>query len=381
MKKNLFLVLILSSFASISFPDTAGDGPKHVIFGGTTGSRIFVRDYQILSSGRWDLVRDLVFDAKGPVGTIAGTRPNDENQFSLYYTYEQNQQILGRNVRIDFTNFQIKKDVALSGTYGSFSFGTWRIQAELKNRGRLSSVETDSDVVTQKTADASGKPGAKKKEIFNNDNAFVPVSTSFDWNGTHTAQVLLETTSGDFFAVFRSLSRRGKPNNDIKGFSFNSDVGNISVGVRYTHPNGLNTYTVATRDFKLEGQTFKTSLGLNLFNADEHSPLSNRLVYNYKNLGSANLFNAAVLNTTYIYDVVDRDQPQNSWSYLIYGFPKGGKLLTYAQQFNPFTLAKVRNQVLVGANDPILQNADHVYGLYAVGFTDYSQNKAGTSKK
>jgi hypothetical protein len=242
MKKNLFLLLILASFASISFPSTTGDGPKHVIFGGTTAGRIFVRDYEILSSGRWDLVRDLVFDSKGPVGTIAATRPNDNNLFSIYYTYEQNQTILGRNVQIDFTNFQIKKDVVLSGTYGTFALGTFRIQADLKSRRRLSSVEEDGDVVTRNTSDASGKPGAKEKQIFNNDQEFFPISTSFDWKGTHTAQVLFQASSGDFFADFRGLSPRGKPKNDIKRFRFNSDVINISVGVRYTHPNGLNLY-------------------------------------------------------------------------------------------------------------------------------------------
>ena len=370
MKKNLFLLLILVSFASISFPSTTGDS-KRVIFGGTTAGDIFVRDYQILSSGRWDKVRDLKFKALGPVGTIAATRPNDNQLFSVYYTYEQNQEIKARNVQIDFTDFRIKKDVAISATYGSFSIGTWQTQADLKIRGRFSSVEQDGDVVTQNTANASGKPGAKRTQIFNNDDDFFPVSTSFDWRGHQTAQVLFQKSSGDFFADFNSLRPNGKPGNNLRRYRFNSDVLNISLGLRYTHSNGLNTYAVATRDHKLEGTTHKTSLSLNLFNADTNEPIDSRLVYNYRTLPTTNLLNAAAFNTTYIYDAFDRNQPEQSDSYVIYGFPKGGKLLTYAQQFNPFTLAKVRNQVLVGKNDPILQMADQFYGLYAVGFRYY----------
>lgn len=372
MKRNLFLLSILVTFVSISFPSTSGE-MRRIIFGGTTAGRIFVRDYQILGNGRWDQLRELSFNSLGPVGTLASTRPNQQLKFSVFYTYEQNQEIKARNVRIDYEKFEIESDTALSGNFANFDLGVWRIQGGLTNRYRFSSTEQDHDVVSQKIRDTSGKPFKKKTQIFNNDEDFLPVSTSFDWWGTHTAQILFQRSTGDFFGDFRGITRSGKPQNDLVRYRFNSDVLNVSVSGRYTK-DGSDSYVVATRDFKREGSTFKTSVSLNLFDAENHRPLDSRLVYNYRNVASDIQLSALALKTTILYEANDRDQPEDSRSYLIAGFPKGGKLLTYLQQYDRFSLIKDFNQVLVGPNDPIFQNSDHFYGYYAVGFFYMPEN-------
>ncbi len=222
MKKSLLVLLVLACFVSASFPAVTGD-PNRFIFGGTTGGTIFVRDYGILPSGKFDKLRDLSFVAKGPVGTITVSAPIN-NKFNLYYTYQDNGQPKGRNVALDYEKFEVLGERGLSTQFGTYSIGGFVTQAQSSNPFRWDFVDIGYNVVTQKTRLETGNPFGQKTQIFDNDNDFFPASTSIAWGGTHSAQILFQRSTGDFFGDFRSLTPQGKPVNDAKRYRFNSNT-------------------------------------------------------------------------------------------------------------------------------------------------------------
>jgi len=311
----------------------------------------------------------VVIPAKGAVGTIAITPLNAQENFSLYYTYEdKNQQIQARNIRIDYDQFQILKDGPLPAEYGTYSIGVFQIQKKATNRSRLSFVNQDEDLLTEKIRDTTGKPFTTKTKIFDNNPDFIPLSTTVNWQGSHSAQALFQRSTGFFFGDFRNLSTTGKPSGNPVRFQFGREVFNISAGITYSPSNGSSFYNVATKERKQQGSSDQNGVFLHQFDAATNLPFGpTRTVSSFKNISPLN-FNAAFFNTTYIYDCPDKSDISKSRSWIIWGeeSKQCHKLITYAREFNPISLKLGFKQTVVGCNDPILRQSMYFYGLYGM---------------
>jgi|GEM_PF-4514110 len=372
MKKQLLLVFLLATAVSTSFPATT-DMTEKIIFGGTIASSIFVREYDVPPMGKWKFSRELVIPAKGSVGTIGITPLNSKEEFSLYYTYQsQNQQIQARNIRIDYDNFNILKDTSVPAQYGTYSVGVNIITKISMNRARFGFVTTGYDVSTEKIRDTTGKPFTKKTPIFDGNPDFIPLSTSISWDGTHAAQALLQRSTGSFFGDLQNLSNTGKPSGNPVRYQFSREVFNVSAGITYDRPGGSSFYNVATQERNIKGSIDQTGVFLHQLDAATNQPIGSPVtVSSFKNISASN-FNAAFFNTAYIYDQPDKSDLTKSRSWFIWGeeSKQCHKLVTFAREFNPFTLKRGFKQTLVGCNDPILKNNTYFYALYGM-MVDY----------
>jgi hypothetical protein len=370
MKKNLFLLLVLVCFVTASFPATTGM-PNRVIFGVTNGATIFVRDYEVLPNARWNFLRELQITAKGPVGTIAATRPNDNARFSILYTYQSGSDILGRQVGINYDTFQITSDKELGPIFGGYNLNYCRIQNDVPNRGRFSYIHNDRDFSSHKIRDGSDKVLKKPLDVIQNNDQDLVINTDVEWSCTYAGQIRLSLPTEKFFLDIREQNGAAKPVGSQITFGFTGgEVLNLGLGRFYDHL-GFRSNVIATREHKLEGSTHKTSVNLALLDWDQKQTIKLGAVYRNKSYSSTQ-FQASIFNTLDLSDLYNSDEPEKSISILTYGIPVKGDFITRLRFFNPGTLAKIgKDQTIIGPGDPVLEMTGYGYGYYSTWYYDH----------
>ena len=355
MKKGFFLVFVLVFCVTATYP-SGRLLTNHFIIGSAFGDRIWVMDWEIPPNVGGDLrmLRSTVITAPGSVGWVGTSTVNAQGNFSVDFYYQDGpDDIDGRSIQFEFDTFRKLREFSIQAEYGGYSGGTFRARTGAV-RGRVGLVQPDFDVAFQKYRDATGRPAGPQTQIFDNDSDFFPVATGYEWDAFYAAQVVFQRSTGDFFGDFVSLKPNGKPNDDLKRYRFQNDVVNVALGDRFQARVGF-TYTVATRDVKVEGTTYKTAVALNQFNSD-NTPIDSRIIYNFKPIPER-ILNAAVFNSVYIASYDDR-------RWLMAGVPAGGKFITVAWEFDAETLQTLNKQTIISKADLNRWNTDSTYALY-----------------
>lgn len=345
--KRLTFTLLLLSITCVS---QSGYAEERIVVTGSRIDRVFVQDYAVDELHTWHRLKDLQIIAPGPVGTTALTMPNASGQFDLYYTYEGVNDAELRQVRLNIETFEVLVDRTLP-KYGSDSYAVLTY-ATKSNKNRFGYYE-DEDLKTRKLR-PNGNLGAGKGRLFNNDNPFINISGSVNWEGSVASEVVYHPVDQFLYLNLRNLNKKGKGSGAPITYGLNGGVINISLSDTFTQP--FPHYFAAFREF--ESTSTKDTTGIFLQQLDiNHVPVGN--AFKIAGFKATQFLDVLVFNTTLVYDDWVLFAKEDSCN----------KLTLNARRFNTETGKPIgKAQKLIGCKDELLSDAPLIYGFAAVGF-------------
>jgi len=341
----LFFFLLQSGFSGGASQDTTD-----TIVTFTTGIDIHVQHYDIDINGKWTLERSFGFRADpgegGTVGVTSATSPDKNNKFNVYYTFQNGGGTHLGLARCDFNSFgqPILKQLKYRES-NNFPIYTHALSSN-PDKFRIGFYEGEN--LFSAKIKSSGEPRKAKNSIIADDPNLIPLAGTFSWDGHVAAQVSANPGSENILD-FQSLNGSGKrTGNDIRFPG--GGVFQISASVDFD-----GRYFFASREFKKNGSKDTTSIELVDLDTRTNNPLGGFTLF--QGFKSTKFLNLMSFGSIYIYQ-----------DFLLYTKDKHNRLTLKVGHFDIHTGQRLgKDQTLVPANDPILQTAPGVYGIFVVG--------------
>lgn len=353
----LFISILSLLLLPAGFSDTANADTTDTIVTFTTGIDIHVQHYDIDINGKWTLERSFSFRADpgegGTVGVTSATSPDKNGKFNVYYTFQNGGETHLGLARCDFISFGLP--ILKQSNYREFNNFPIYTHALSSNTDKFRIGFYEGENLFTSKIKSSGKPANAKTKIIDDDPNLIPLAGTFSWDG-HVAAEVSANPGSENILDFQSLNGSGKPTGTGKRF-LGGNVFQISAGVDFD-----GRYFFASRDFKKNGSKDTTSIEIVDLDTRTNTPLGGFGLF--QGFKSTKFLNLMSFGSIYMYQ-----------DFLLYTKDKHNRLTLNVGRFDIHTGQHLgKDQALVPANDPILQTAPGVYGIFVVG-SDYKAQR------